>query len=497
MNKYWTTEEIDFLKENYLNKTYNDIATSLGRTRNSIERKLSKLGLFKKDVSDYTFWADEKISFLKDNKDIYSCKELGEKLGFTEKKIIKKLSDLGLKKLRINVPRKKKVKSLENSRSIHDIHCELCNTGLKNLKGLEIHIVKKHKNIDLREYFIKNVGEVKKCFFCGKNGKFISLMNGFRNLCESEDCLKKSFSSNSVEGIMYRDGCDLETAKKIFKDQSDKMIINRKKTNDKLAISDPLLYKKRSRNCIEFWIEKGFSEEVAKERVKEVMTEIHEKTFKKFKENPERYASKYTTKIEYYLDRGYSEEEAKKRLTERQQTFSLEKCIEKYGESNGQKIWLDRQLKWMNTMNNKSDVEKMDILKRKSSFCKRNYSIVSQRLFWLIYNRLDSKSDVFFKELNYEFIISESKTFIYDFVYKINKKIIEFNGDYWHCNPIKYNENYYHKHLKMYAKERWYNDKMRIEFTESLGYQVLTIWESEYRKNTDVTLQKCLDFLNN
>ena len=492
MNKIWTDEEIDFLKKNYLDKTYDNIAILLGRSKRSIERKLSELKLSKKDISNYKYWTDEKLSFLSDNKDKYSCKELGIKLGFTEKKIIKKLSDLGLKKIRINnnIPIKNKAK-------LHDIYCELCGTGLKNIKGLEIHIVKKHKDVDLKEYFIKNIGDEKKCFFCGSVGKFLSLMNGFRDLCENEKCLKRSFSSNSIEGVMYREKCDLETAYRIFKEQSEKMVIERKKTNDKLAINDPLLYKKRSRNCYEFWIERGFSEVDAKERAKEVMCEIHQKTFKKFRDNPEKYASKYTTKIEYYINRGYSEEDAKKKLTERQQTFSLEKCIEKYGESNGQKIWLDRQIKWMNTMNNKSDAEKLDILKRKSSFCKRNYSIVSQNLFWLIFNNLDSKSDIFFKELNSEFVISEKKTFIYDFVHKKRKKIIEFNGDYWHCNPIKYNENYYHNHLKIYAKERWYNDKIRIEYTESLGYQVLIIWESEYRKTPEETLKKCLDFLNN
>ena len=89
MSKLWTNEEVIFLKENYRDKTYEEIASLLGRTKSSIERKLSNLGLSKKDISDYTFWTDEKVSFLKENKDLYSCKELGIKLGFTEKKILK------------------------------------------------------------------------------------------------------------------------------------------------------------------------------------------------------------------------------------------------------------------------------------------------------------------------------------------------------------------------------------------------------------------------
>ena len=37
-------------------------------------------------------------------------------------------------------------------------------------------------------------------------------------------------------------------------------------------------------------------------------------------------------RVDFYTTRGYSEEEAKKLLTKRQCTFSLDKCIEKYGK---------------------------------------------------------------------------------------------------------------------------------------------------------------------
>lgn len=491
MSKLWTNEEVIFLKENYKEKTYEEIASLLGRTKSSIERKLSNLGLSKKDISDYTFWTDEKISFLKENKDIYSCKELGIKLGFTEKKILKKLSDLGLKKLRItDVPRKKKVKS-------HDIHCELCHSGLKNLKGLEIHIVKKHPEIDLKEYFLDNIGEEKLCFFCGETGKFLSLMNGFRNLCDNEICLKKSFSSHSIEGIMYRENCDLEEAEKIFKEQSEKMLVQRKITNDQLRSEDPLWDKKRSRNCPEFWINKGFSEEDSKEKAKEVMSEIHEKTFKKFKENPEKYVSKYPTKIEYYLERGYSEEVAKKKLIERQQTFSLKKCIQKHGESDGQRIWQERQEKWKKTLDSKSEDEKIEI-NRKKLFNNSGYSKVSQLLFWRIYDHFQD-NNIKFEELNSEIIRYDKKRrkhYKYDYVDFTLKKCIEFNGDYWHCNPDKYNESFIHPIMKITAKEIWEKDNSKNNWLENRGYKILTIWESEWRKFPDDTLDKCLKFLS-
>jgi hypothetical protein len=62
-----------------------------------------------------------------------------------------------------------------------------------------------------------------------------------------------------------------------------------------------------------------------------------------------------------------NEEEAKKALSERQTTFTLAKCILKYGEETGKQRWSDRQAKWM------------------KNFPKSNFSKISQTLFWSIY----------------------------------------------------------------------------------------------------------------
>ena len=69
------------------------------------------------------------------------------------------------------------------------------------------------------------------------------------------------------------------------------------------------------------------------------------------------------TTLEYYLSKGMSEDEAKHALRKRQTTFSLEKCIEKYGEVEGIKRFKERQEKWL------------------SNFKRYGFSIVSQNLF--------------------------------------------------------------------------------------------------------------------
>ena len=74
-----------------------------------------------------------------------------------------------------------------------------------------------------------------------------------------------------------------------------------------------------------------------------------------------------------------------------------------------------------------------------------------------------------------------------DFLYD-NKKIIEFNGDYWHRNPLIYTES-------TESKSIWERDAKRQDELERLGYEVLVIWEKDFSDNEEVVIQRCLDFL--
>jgi hypothetical protein len=87
-----------------------------------------------------------------------------------------------------------------------------------------------------------------------------------------------------------------------------------------------------------------------------------EESLKKAQEN-----RSYTTRLSYYQDKGYSDEEAGLLLKERQTTFSMKKCIEKFGEDEGLLVFNKRQEKWQNTLKAKSPEEIDDINKRKSS----------------------------------------------------------------------------------------------------------------------------------
>ena len=67
----------------------------------------------------------------------------------------------------------------------------------------------------------------------------------------------------------------------------------------------------------------------------------------------------------------------------------------------------------------------------------------------------------------------DGKAYAYDFTYK--NKIIEYNGDYWHCNPRKYDANYYHQVGECTAKDIWDRDADKIALAKSKGYDVLSV----------------------
>lgn len=198
------------------------------------------------------------------------------------------------------------------------------------------------------------------------------------------------------------------------------------------------------------------------------------------------------TTLKYYLDKGYSIEESIKLLKDRQTTFSLEKCIEKFGEVDGQNRWIDRQEKWQTSLLENGNI-------------KCGYSKISQELFYELlkeYNYEDMKN-IYFATKNKEYYISLKGFgfFIYDFTDLANKKIIEYNGDCYHANPSIYKEDDYpHPYYKENgpsALDTWKKDEIKINIAKEKGFDVLVIWDSEYRKDKNKTIEKCLNFLKN
>ena len=115
----------------------------------------------------------------------------------------------------------------------------------------------------------------------------------------------------------------------------------------------------------DFWLIRGYSKDEALNKV----SEIQRKNSLKFndKYTPEERRKFYVRCIEYYLEKGLTEEEARRALADSQRTFTLEKCVEKYGKD-GYAVWENRQIQWQRSMNEKSSSEKDEINKKRNVF---------------------------------------------------------------------------------------------------------------------------------
>ena len=97
-----------------------------------------------------------------------------------------------------------------------------------------------------------------------------------------------------------------------------------------------------SNRSLDFWFCRGFSEEESKE----IIYDLQSKSSKCVDYEKRLLPSNK----EYWLNKGYSLEESLSKVKERQTTFSLDKCIDNYGYSEGVKIFNQRQEKWLESI---------------------------------------------------------------------------------------------------------------------------------------------------
>ena len=159
----------------------------------------------------------------------------------------------------------------------------------------------------------------------------------------------------------------------------------------------------------------------------------------------------YNTRLDYYLNQGLSEEDAKETLAQRQ----------RIGMGGA-------------------------------------YSSVSQKMILEVLGDKKDSEKFFYgsKEKRLPYIKNgETKYFMYDLTNDETKRIIEFNGDFWHGNPAKYDINEMNSVRNKTFKEIRKNDEYKYNVAINAGYAVMVIWESEYHKNHDEIIKRCKDFI--
>lgn len=183
-----------------------------------------------------------------------------------------------------------------------------------------------------------------------------------------------------------------------------------------------------------YWTKKGYSLEEAKEKIKEFSIKGAKSFIKDKENNPEKYEGFTSSQLKYWLDKGYNEEEAEEKLRERQRTFSLDICIERYGEEKGKQVFEERQRKWQETLNSKSEEELADINRAKDTldyyrFVRKGYSIEESKEMLIEY----------FKKRGFD--------------YKVNKEDCKkYFVDLFEKNPSLYLSRIHVVYKKLYRK---------------------------------------------
>lgn len=196
------------------------------------------------------------------------------------------------------------------------------------------------------------------------------------------------------------------------------------------------------------------------------------------------------TRTSYYTERGYSLEEAEKLVSERQTTFSLDKCIARHGPTEGQRVWQERQDKWQNTLNSKPQDE-IDEMNRKKASGSGGGSIAEKEL-------LSTLLEIYHSAIK-QLLIPRQNHRHYAYDITIGKAIIEFNGDYWHANPAKYNKDDLIKFPNkdpVPVTEVWNKDSDKKKVAKRSGYSVLYIWESDWTRDKTAEIKKCRKFID-
>jgi len=176
--------------------------------------------------------------------------------------------------------------------------------------------------------------------------------------------------------------------------------------------------------------------------------------------------------LEYWIDIFEGDEELAKEAYIKSQTRDLQWFTEKYGADEGARRHKAKTEKWA------------------KSFKKTNFSAISQLLFCEVFARCPAPTDMIYfatheredtaDYVNNEYILNVRTTYVRpDFICLTRKKIIEFDGEYWHSPAIANPER----------------ERIRDEMIIEAGYEILHIAEFDYNKNPEQEIQRCLDFL--
>lgn len=223
-----------------------------------------------------------------------------------------------------------------------------------------------------------------------------------------------------------------------------------------------------------------YNKHLSEDHKNNIKKSLNTKEFKEQAQRPhkQKFKDKYGNSWEEHYDQF---------LISMNKTNTLEWFIEQYGKIDGTQKYKER---------NENLKQNSHFVTHPEDSGSESYSKISQELFWEIYKQIkDVYKEIYFAELNHEHSCSTGP-YRFDFVILDNKKIIEFNGDKFHPNNLAEEE------LKMWSTPHGIpgyiiseRDNIKKERAISNGYEILYVWENEFKKDKEIILNKCLNFI--
>ena len=389
------------------------------------------------------------------------------------------------------IPNTRPLEEIPNYYSLEDFYnvlveeCNFCNNDSLNVKRLN-ELYKKYVDV-----FISNKGKLKDYFLNEIQCKRFMLKP---YAVFGESLWKKTKSTTSQEYYLML-GYDNETAKNMVKERQ--------------SLTSPKSFKKRYgddweehyngyiKKHREAFLSNPNIDEIRKRRVsffsyKHYLTKINPDTNKLYTEDEAKeHLSKIRSissqksadmrrgksdvtcrSVQYWINKGFTEDDAKNKVREIQSTNNIDVYINKYGEQEGIKRWVDRNKKWGKIMQEK---------KMKSGHIGSAYSQSSKLFFDGVVKKLKD-NNISFNKVYYgeeEFCKWDSeykRPYFYDFVIPDIYLCVEYNGLKFH--PKEGDIQWIGLYGDTYEYKIQY-DKRKLEVIENCGYKTLVIWEDD------------------
>ncbi len=362
-----------------------------------------------------------------------------------------------------------KKKELEKKSKSYNYQCYACGSVHETEKSLLCHKARCKKHKEIKEKFIKQYIDYILSEIVYRSAHSISreLSKINENISVTHGDITEILKTNNIKPRSISEGTSLESSQK----QKAETCLNRYGDTHSLGKNSSCFLKRNQTVLEKYNVKNVFQIEEIKNNINsdELYLERYNKTRKEFKSD---IGKKVWT--------SYTEEERRKRslLAAKNAKINFEKRTGRSYSDFQSEIQVRR---WENT----SDEEKQKIVQKviktkieNGSFSIKRSSIeilieeilnsigVDYRIQWFIHNK---NSDIKF----------------YDFLIPNKKILIEVNGDFWHANPLIYNNT----DLLSFpgglviAEDIWQKDYEKHKIAIDNNFNIIYIWEKDIKNN--------------